>query len=159
VRKRNRNYKPRILRAPPGEKGTLPVIFGLSQEVRNSMYLALFGMLEKLKTGSGDEEAGMSLQSACNLAEIVARTDKDSIHQMTREACLYASAVVVNGQHDFGWKADEVQAAYIGRAIAYLTQVQALIPRREMKQHIATLDRENAQRLKQEQADAEQQEL
>lgn len=155
MRKRNRNYKPRILQAPPGEQGTLPVMFGLSQEVRNSMYLALFGMMEAMTTGQGTEEHGHSLNSACQLAEIISRTDSPRAQQICKDACLYAAAVKINGDAGFGWKMDEIQATYIGRAISYLAHIQSIIPRREMKQHIATLDRENRARLKQQEQEAD----
>lgn len=122
----------------------LPVIFGLSQSMKNDLALTPLGTLEGFREGTGSEEGAYTLAAAVNLSAVLSREQSAEVRAVASAGLDAIQGVFERGNRTGLWGCSGDQYKAIGAALAIGADMADANTRRDVAKAIKTVLKEAA---------------
>ena len=130
MRKRS-SYRPRAC--------GLPMVFGMSQSMKNDLQLTPLGTLEGFKEGTGTEHGAHTLAAAVNLAAVLSRDLTDHEKRIAAEGLEAVRGIFRRGNSAGKWGCSGDEYRAIGAALALGAELADSTNRRTVAAAIKTV--------------------
>jgi len=133
MRKRS-SYRPRAC--------GLPLVFGLSQEMKTDLQLTPLGTLEGFKEGTGTERGAHTLTAAVDVVAVLARGMTDREKKIAAEGLEAVRGIFRRGNETGKWGCSGDEYRAIGFALSLLAEMTDNGRRRDVAAAIKTVFQE-----------------
>lgn len=135
MRKRS-SYRPK--------RSGIPLVFALSQSMKNDLQLTPLGTLEGFREGTGTEAGAHTLAAAVNLAAVLSREQPEEVQVVASAGLDAIVAIFKRGNETGKWGCSGNEYRAVGTALALGSDLADSSRRREVAVAIQTVLKEAA---------------